>query len=170
MIITPAYKAMLDLVAWSEGTSDNRLTKNNGYDVIVSGPDGEEVFTDYSDHPFAKGRPAKLVDPHSVPVLYSTASGRYQLMLRWWRAYQGMLHLADFSPASQDQIALRQMQETGALRSLDQGDIQSAIFQCATRWMSFPGTPTAQGNGPHSMNAMLGMYTSFSTGSNLSQA
>lgn len=47
-------KAFGDLLAYSEGTSTSPATRNNGYDVIVTGIDGKpEIFTDYSDHPFA---------------------------------------------------------------------------------------------------------------------
>jgi muramidase (phage lysozyme) len=50
--------AFLSTVAFSEGTSTHPLTKNAGYDVIVTGDTkagevGLEVFTDYSRHPFA---------------------------------------------------------------------------------------------------------------------
>lgn len=58
--------AFLDMLAVSEGTANHPLTKNRGYDVIVTGLDGKpEIFTDYSDHPFAHGRPAKVSSVHS---------------------------------------------------------------------------------------------------------
>jgi len=44
--ITKNQKAFLDVVATSEGTCTSPATKNNGYDVIVTGVDGKpEVFT-----------------------------------------------------------------------------------------------------------------------------
>ena len=46
----PRIVAMLDLVAWSEGTQLHPLTKCNGYDVIVTGDDGMHTFTDFSTH------------------------------------------------------------------------------------------------------------------------
>ncbi|GIY23866.1 hypothetical protein CDAR_193331 [Caerostris darwini] len=65
------------MLAWSEGTDNGRQkTRNHGYDVIVGG----ELFTDYSDHP------RKLVTLN--PKLKSTGAGRYQLLSRWWDAYQ----------------------------------------------------------------------------------
>lgn len=49
--------AFLDMLAWSEGTSTSPATKDRGYDVIVTGADRvPEVFTDYSVHPFSRGR------------------------------------------------------------------------------------------------------------------
>ena len=92
-------KAFLDMLAWSEGTDNGRQkTRNHGYDVIVGG----ELFTDYSDHPH------KLVTLN--PKLKSGA-GRYQLLSRWWDAYRKQLGLKDFSPKSQDAVALQQIKE-----------------------------------------------------------
>ena len=55
-------RAFLDTLAFSEGTSNHPLTVNDGYDVIVTGVDGPEVFTDYSAHPFANGRKPKQIN------------------------------------------------------------------------------------------------------------
>ena len=109
-------KAFLDMLAWSEGTDNGRQkTRNHGYDVIVGG----ELFTDYSDHP------RKLVTLN--PKLKSTGAGRYQLLSRWWDAYRKQLGLKDFSPKSQDAVALQQIKERGALPMIDRGDIRQAI-------------------------------------------
>jgi len=140
--MTPQERAFLSLIAWSEGTSTSPITKNDGYDVIVSGVDGPEVFTEYRDHPFAFGRPAKIV--RHVPLLTSTASGRYQLLLRYWRSYQTMLGLKDFSSDSQDAVALRQMKEQGACAHLANNDPESAIWACANIWASLPGNTYGQ--------------------------
>ena len=114
-------KAFLDMVAWSEGTDNGRQkTRNHGYDVIVGG----ELFTDYSDHP------RKLVTLN--PKLKSTAAGRYQLALK------------DFSPKSQDAVALQQIKERGALPMIDRGDIRQAIDRCSNIWASLPGAGYGQ--------------------------
>lgn len=61
--VHPNVTAFLDILAFSEGTVTHPLTRNQGYDVVVTGIDGKpEIFTDYSDHPFAHGRPAKTFD------------------------------------------------------------------------------------------------------------
>ena len=106
-------------MAWSEGIDNGRQkTRNHGYDVIVGG----ELFTDYSDHP------RKLVTLN--PKLKSTGAGRYQLLSRWWDAYRKQLGLKDFSPKSQDAVALQQIKERGALPMIDRGDIRQAIDRC----------------------------------------
>ena len=83
--------------------TDVRKPRNHGHDVIVGG----ELFTDYSDHP------RKLVTLN--PKLKSTGAGHYQLLSRWWDAYRKQLGLKDFSPKSQDAVALQQIKERGAL-------------------------------------------------------
>ena len=95
-------KAFLDMLAWSEGTDNGRQkTRNHGYDVIVGG----ELFTDY---------PITLANLSLNPKLKSTGAGRYQLLSRWWDAYRKQLGPKDFSPESQDAVALQQIKERGA--------------------------------------------------------
>lgn len=97
---------------------------------------GGELFTDYSDHP------RKLVTLN--PKLKSTAAGRYQLLSRWWDAYRKQLGLKDFSPESQDAVALQQIKERGALPMIDRGDIRQAIDRCSNIWASLPGAGYGQ--------------------------
>src|ERR1700721_3516997 len=102
MIVTiaPTLKTFLDVIAFSEGTSTSDLTKNDGYDVIVTGLKGPAIFTDYSDHPFAPqfNRPPVTFKLPAIPANQSTASGRYQIEYHWWRLYKVSLKLPDFSP------------------------------------------------------------------------
>ena len=84
-------------MAWSEGTDNGRQkTRNHGYDVIVGG----ELFTDYSDHP------RKLVTLN--PKLKSTGADATSFF-----PVGGMptasSGLKDFSPKSQDAVALQQI-------------------------------------------------------------
>ena len=112
-------KAFLDMLAWSEGTDNGRQkTRNHGYDVIVGG----KLFTDYSDHP------RKLVT--LKPKLKSTGAGRYRLLSRWWDAYRKQLGLKNFSPKSQDAVALQQIKGV-ALYLIDRVGIRQAIDRCS---------------------------------------
>ena len=96
---------------------------------------GGELFTDYSDHP------RKLVTLN--PKLKSTGAGRHQLLSRWWDAYRKQLGLKDFSPKSQDAVALQQIKERGALPMIDRGDIRSAPTS-SNIWASLPGAGYGQ--------------------------
>lgn len=132
--VNPQRKAFLDMLAWSEGTDNGRQpTKNHGYDVIVGGA----LFSDYSDHP------RQLVDLPRLKIK-STAAGRYQLLARYWDAYRKQLGLKDFSPASQDAVALQQIKERRALDLIDAGDIRQAIDRCSNIWASLPGAGYGQ--------------------------
>ena len=88
-------KAFLDMLAWSEGTDNGRQkTRNHGYDVIVGG----ELFTDYSD---------ALANCHAKPKTQIQQAPDATSFFRWWDAYRKQLGLKDFSPKSQDAVALR---------------------------------------------------------------
>ena len=54
-------------------------------------------------------------------------------------AYRKQLGLKDFSPKSQDAVALQQIKERGALPMIDRGDIRQAIDRCSNIWASLPG-------------------------------
>ena len=50
----------------------------------------------------------------------------------------------DFSPKSQDAVALQQIKERGALPMIDRGDIRQAIDRCSNIWASLPGAGYGQ--------------------------
>lgn len=134
MDISKNMKAFLDMLAYSEGTDNGRQkTTNHGYDVIVGG----SLFTNYSDHP------RKLI---SLPKLgiKSTAAGRYQVLAKFYDAYKKQLHLPDFSPASQDAIAMHLIRECKANADIEAGRIADAIHKCRSRWASLPGAGYGQ--------------------------
>ena len=115
-----------------EGTDNGRQkTRNHGYDVIV----GEAIY-------WLLRSPSQTC--HAKPKLKSTGAGRYQLLSRWWDAYRKQLGLKDFSPKSQDAVALQQIKERGALPMIDRGDIRQAIDRCSNIWASLPGAGYGQ--------------------------
>ncbi|MES2587025.1 MAG: glycoside hydrolase family 104 protein [Pseudomonadota bacterium] len=120
------------MIGVSEGTSTCKATKHDGYDVIVGGG----TFTDFSNHPHIL---VKLNDR-----LSSTAAGRYQLLGKYFDAYKVQLSLHDFSPASQDAIALQQIKECHALEDIEAGRFTSAVQRCAHIWASLPGANYGQ--------------------------
>jgi len=148
-------QAFLDMLAYSEGTSTSPITKCNGYDVIVTGADKKpEVFTDFSDHPFNKGRRSKVINSRG---LSSNASGRYQFMLKDWAHYKYLLKLTDFSPASQDAWALQLIRERRALPLIDAGQFNEAVRLVKNLWASLPGAGYNQPE--HSLSKLQLAYT-----------
>jgi muramidase (phage lysozyme) len=132
-------KAFLDAIAWAEGTAG---LGDDGYNVIVTGIDGRlELFSDYSDHPFAGGRLSKLINNSG---LRSSASGRYQFMLRDWEHYRRLLQLPDFGPESQDRWAIQLIKERRALADIDAGRFEVAVAKVRNIWASLPGAGYGQ--------------------------
>jgi muramidase (phage lysozyme) len=123
--MTNNLKAFLDMIAISEGTA--RLG-NNGYNVIVGG----QLFKDYHDHPGVKVWIPRIKK-------YSSAAGRYQILHRYWDHYKKQLKLPDFSPDSQDKVAIQMIKEQKALKDIEEGRIEEAINKCANIWASLPG-------------------------------
>lgn len=122
--------AFLDMLAVSEGTAGKG---DDGYNVIVGG----KLFTSYADHP-------RVLVPLPRLGINSTAAGRYQLLARYFDAYRKQLKLPDFSPLSQDQIAIQQVRECRALDYVRSGNIPKAIELCRNIWASLPGAGYGQ--------------------------
>ncbi|WP_134677526.1 glycoside hydrolase family 24 protein [Ectopseudomonas khazarica] len=138
--------AFLDMLAWSEGTDHSRQrTRDKGYDVIVGGA----LFEGYADHP------RKLV-PLPQLGIKSTAAGRYQLLSRYYDAYKQKLGLRDFSPLSQDLIALQQIRERRAVPDIQAGRIPEAIEKCSNIWASLPGA--GYGQHEHRLDDLIAHY------------
>ena len=126
-------KAFLDMLAWSEGP----ITDVRKPEIMV--------MTSLQAESYLLITP---ITPHKLvtlnPKLKSTGAGRYQLLSRWWDAYRKQLGLKDFSPKSQDAVALQQIKERGALPMIDRGDIRQAIDRCSNIWASLPGAGYGQ--------------------------
>jgi muramidase (phage lysozyme) len=151
--------AFLDLLAWAELGADYLKRSDDGYNVIVTGTDGVlELFDDYADHPFANGRKSKLIRPATVTrkALTSNASGRYQQMLKDWPHYKDKLWLVDFSPISQDRLAIQHIKECRAMPDIAAGRIQEAVEKCKNIWASLPGA--GYGQREHKMTHLLEIY------------
>lgn len=146
--------AFLDMLAWSEGTSTSPATKDDGYDVIVTGFDRKpEVFGDYAAHPFSRGRRSKAINSMG---LTSSASGRYQFMLKDYAHYRDQLKLPDFGPVSQDRWAIQLIRERRALPLIQAGMISEAIIAVRNIWASLPGA--GYGQPEHSLDKLLAAY------------
>jgi muramidase (phage lysozyme) len=140
--------AFLDMIAFSEIGTQLLAVSDDGYNVLVgSTPSKPLLFSSYATHPDVFN-----------PALDSTAAGRYQLLFRYYAYYESLLHLTDFSPVSQDLIALQQIRERGALASIDSGNLDQAIFLCSNIWASLPGNSYAQ-----HINPLAALQTAYSS-------
>lgn len=143
-------QAFLDTLAYSEGTDNGRQpTNDRGYDVVVGGT----LFSGYKDHP------RKLVYLPKLGIK-STAAGRYQILARFYDHYKAQLKLPDFSPDSQDKIAIQLIKECKAIDDIEDGRIEEALTKCRSRWASLPGA--GYGQNEHKMDLLVSVFKEFS--------
>ena len=126
----PNVQRMLNLIGRAEGAD---------YDTIVG---GKHKIQDFSSHPNKVG----LVTKQGP----STAAGKYQITGTTYRRYADRLGIKDFSPQSQDKIALQILHDTGALSDTLKGKFKGAVDKAGQAWMSLPSSKIKQGAGPRS--------------------
>ena len=137
----PYVKAFLDTIAYAEGTAN---MPNKGYNTLF----GYGQFSSFADHPRQR-----------IPFgsTSSSASGRYQIMDFTWDEEKSKLGLKDFSPISQDLVALSRILMRGGLDELLKGDIRGVINATRKEWASFPGA-NYPGQGMKRMEDLLKVY------------
>jgi len=118
------------MLSVSEGTFNHG---DNGYNILVGGG----TFDSYKDHP-------RIVLNLPNLGIKSSAAGRYQILARYYDAYKKQLNLPDFSPKSQDLIALQLIRECKALADIDAGRFADAAYKCRSRWASLPSSGYGQ--------------------------
>jgi muramidase (phage lysozyme) len=125
----PNVCAFLGMIGYSEIGKSLLAKSDDGYNVLVGG----QLFASYADHP-------NIYNTR----FNSTAAGRYQLLHRWWPAYKSLLRLPDFSPVSQDRVAIQQIHEQGAIPDIQAGRFDQAVIKVANIWASLPGAGYGQ--------------------------
>ena len=138
--------AFLDMLAVSEIGARMLKESDDGYNVIVGGG----RFDSYATHP------RKLIEVR--PGLKSTAAGRYQLLARYYDPYKSLLGLPDFSPESQDAIAIQQIKERRAIPLIEMGHFTDAVNACKNIWASLPGAGYGQRE-----NAIAGLRMAYTS-------
>ncbi|WP_346428401.1 glycoside hydrolase family 104 protein [Burkholderia sp. Nafp2/4-1b] len=139
-------QAFLDMIADSEIGAALLAVTENGYNVLVGATAANPLtFADYSAHPRILNR-----------ALNSTAAGRYQINYPTFLTLSRQTGLTDFSPATQDAMALQLIANKGALADIDAGNIQSAIARCAPVWASLPGW--TYGQHTNSVDSLIAWY------------
>lgn len=147
-MLSKNLQAFLDTVAVSELGYGLLDKSDNGYNCLVgSTPQKPLFFQDYETHPNIYNRQCN-----------STAAGRYQVLYRFYVAYKTMLNLPDFSPESQDKIAIQLIKECRAIPLIEAGHIKEAIQACSSRWASFPGKGNTYGQHINSIDYLVNAF------------
>jgi len=141
-VLNANLAAFLGMIAISEGTYGHG---DNGYNVLVGG----ELFHDYRHHPHQS-----VYLPHYK--IFSTAAGRYQILSKFADAYTKSLHLPDFSPASQDAIAIQIFKEQHAYDDIIAGQFDRAVHKVSDIWASLPGA--GYGQHENTLNTLRAAY------------
>lgn len=128
-----------------------RFESNGDYSILYGGGH----FADYSKHP-RKRIPINLPGYEGKG---STAAGAYQINAPTYDDFAPRLGITDFSPASQDAIALAILKDTGAYDALAAGDVSGAFALASRRWASLPGSTAGQH--PQSITTALNFFDSF---------
>lgn len=112
----------------------NFLGKAEGadYNTVVGG--GQ--FTDFRAHP-------RIVGLRTAEGP-STAAGKYQIVGTTYDDVAPKLGIRDFSPDSQDKIAVELIRRKGALDDVRNGNFDAAIGKLGGTWASLPSSPYSQ--------------------------
>jgi len=115
---------------------------------------GGARFDDFSRHP----RTPVPINLPGYEGKFSTAAGAYQINWPTYQDFAPRLGIADFSPASQDALALAILKSTGAYDAILEGDIEAAFRLASRRWASLPGSTANQR--PQTLTAALDYFNS----------
>lgn len=145
--------AFLWMIRCCEGTA---TFNDEGYRALVGFKPGNGItFTDFSRHP-------NIINAQ----FNSTAAGAYQIIYKTWASlcnqHPALFPLRDFSPSTQDRMAIQLIADHGALNMVYAGQFDSAVAQVNkswTEWASLPSTKVSQGNGPKSLAFARAAYS-----------
>lgn len=126
--------AFLAMIGQSEVGQALINETDGGYNVLVgSTASNPMTFDDYSTHPDILNR-----------AMDSTAAGLYQINYPTFQTVSRQTGLTDFSPSTQDAMAIQLITNKGALSDVDAGDFASAVSKCSAVWASLPGNTYGQ--------------------------
>lgn len=107
-------------------------------------------FSDFAKHP--------RIFERTTGGRVSSAAGAYQIVATTYDLYAPGLGITDFSPASQDAIAIAIIDGEGALGDVMSGRIETAIAKLRDQWTSLPG---AAENARLTLAHALAVYTKY---------
>lgn len=146
LVTVPSVRHFLDIIARSEGTLNKG---DNGYNVLFGG----NTFNSYAAHPNVETAFTQTDGKKNV----SSAAGRYQILTPTANELSNQLGLKDFSPVSQDKMALALINQHGALDDVLTGNYEQAINKLGNVWASLPSSNYPQPK--NTMEQVLGNQT-----------
>lgn len=128
--IDPILKAVLDMIAWAEGTSTISRS-DNGYNVLVGG----DLFNSYADHPRRRVYIPSIGDS-------SSAAGRYQFLDTTWDGLRSTVKplLDTFEPHNQDRAAIQLLKNRNAYDDALNQNWATMLDKISYEWASLPAS------------------------------
>jgi muramidase (phage lysozyme) len=131
---TSNRQAFLAMIGQSEVGQTLIDETDSGYNVLCGATASNPLtFPSYASHPDILNQ-----------ALDSTAAGLYQINYPTWQTLSRQTGLTDFSPSTQDSMALQLVSNKGALSDVDAGNFASAVQKCSGVWASLPGNSYGQ--------------------------
>lgn len=139
----PQVRRFLDILSRAEGTYGKG---DDGYNVAFGG----STDVTYDKHP------QKLYSFTQTDGKknQTSAAGRYQILAKTYQGLQKKLGTGDFSPATQDKMAIELIRQNGALDNVITGDYTGAVSKLGNVWASLPSSNYAQPK--RSMEELMG--------------
>lgn len=136
--------AFLLMLRQAEGTASA-----DGYAALYGyRPGNGKVFTDFSKHPNVYFK---------TPWGGTTAAGAYQITFGTYKDAAAATGLTDFSPATQDAMAVWLIDRRGrALQDVLAGRVQAAIAKLGNIWASLPSSKSGQPQ--RSLDQLVSVY------------
>lgn len=130
-LATPNVKAYLVAISKAEGGAYDFK-----YGAVAGKKNDKWRFTDTSTHPGAGAGGS------------TTAAGMYQINIGTWREHGGKMGLTDFTPKTQDLIAVDILRSVGVIDQIKAGNIAAAMPKASYRWAALPQGPGKAGRYP----------------------
>lgn len=142
--LSPRMRAFLATIRWAEtGTSDE-----SSYTKLV--------FNGRFNNNFATHPRIKQCASINGKRVCSTAAGGYQMLDISWDDVAPDLGLKDFSPPSQDKMAIEYIRRNNAIRDIEGGNVETAFCKVGKIWASL--ICNNYGQNPKSLEQLKNYY------------
>lgn len=128
----PRVRAMLDVIAYAEGTNDNYHKLVNG--IVVKSPNPGDIGKNSKNVMISLAQHPRIYVRWKQGEKLSSAAGRYQFLYDTWKG----LGLPNFSEPSQDIGAIKLMQQRKMIAPLLNNNFEQAVQNGSPEWASFP--------------------------------
>lgn len=126
----PNVRAFLAMIRKFESNGDYAILYGGGH------------FNDFSKHPNVR---VPFFNPKTKKNDFSTAAGAYQINMPTYKTLMLLPNMPkDFSPRSQDILAVALLKTRGSLVHIISGNFNQAVRIAAKTWASLPYSPDMQ--------------------------